>query len=54
MFNNLNKMSSFRLFPDNSEKTLLLGSVFVEVGNFALEACNVREKGTHLRRLQGN
>ena len=37
-----------------SQETLLLGSVFVEVGNFALQPCNVTETSTNLRRLLGN
>ena len=32
----------------------MLESVLVEVGNFALQACNVGEKGTPFRKLQGN
>ena len=49
-------MSSFELFPDKTDRqeTLLLGSVLVEAGNFALQACRVRQKGTHLRKLLGN
>ena len=32
----------------------MLQSAYVEVGDFALQLFNVREKGTHLRRLLGN
>ena len=37
----------------NSQETVLLRSVFVEVGNFDLHAYNAREKETHLKRLFG-
>ena len=48
-------MSSFRQFPDDkTERKHFCCGVFIEVGNFILEACNVREKGTHLRKLLGN
>ena len=34
-------MSSFRLFPDKTDRKHFCMGVFAEVGNFALEACNV-------------
>ena len=46
-------MTYFRLFPgifatipEQSQETLFLEFGFVEVGNFELQVCNVRERGT--------
>ena len=47
-------MYSVRLFPDKTDRKHFCLGVLVEVGNFALQACNVREKDTHLRKLLGN
>ena len=47
------KYLHFRLFPDKSLRKHFVGVCFVEVGNFDLQACNLREKGTHLQRLLG-
>ena len=48
------QVSSFRLFLDKAGRKRFCWGVFIEAGNFALQACNVREKGTHLRKLLGN
>ena len=47
-------MSSFRLFPVKTDWKHFCWGVFLEVGDFALQAYNAREKGTHLRKLLGN
>ena len=47
-------MCSFRMFTDKTDRKHFCWGVFIELGNFALQACNVREKGTNLRNLLGN
>ena len=42
------------MFSDKTDRKHFCWGVFIELGNFALQACNVREKGTNLRKLLGN